>query len=320
MANTTGKLDVDDVANLVTLHRVLHTSWITHQAIFRSIKPDKSPASCRYKGRLLSVLNINKRYEYEPDFLRKIKARIKAGYRVGLTWISNPGWNSGVSGKIISEEKDGKGVFTIYKFLDDRSEVLIYPSTPYLIESPTLLSPEPGIQYVHGNILDSSAELLVCSASTTRVLGAGLSNLFRLTYPEILEPYKTACSEGIFDIGKVFYLEPRGRRICLLATKKDWKETTSSLDYVESGLQALLRTIGDTKSIALPALGCHLGRLKWEEDIKPMMERMLGMLNIPVYIHLDHGALTIPADKPEPQEQPQLEPQTIVEPSGSFEM
>jgi O-acetyl-ADP-ribose deacetylase (regulator of RNase III) len=56
------------------------------------------------------------------------------------------------------------------------------------------------------------------------------------------------------------------------------------------------------KSLALPALGCGLGNLKWQ-DVGPLMCRMLSDLDIPVKIYL-------PAEKRVPDAQ--LAPEVLL--------
>jgi len=70
-------------------------------------------------------------------------------------------------------------------------------------------------------------------------------------------------------------------------TKKHWRNP-SQLIYIEAGLETFVadyERYGIT-SVAFPQLGCGNGELGWEGQVKPVMERYLKDLPIPVYIHL----------------------------------
>ncbi len=81
----------------------------------------------------------------------------------------------------------------------------------------------------------------------------------------------------------------------LFATKRHWRDN-SDLNGIEEGLRWIVANCEaeGIKSIALPALGCGLGKLEWK-DVGPIMCRHLAQLNIPVTIYL-------PREKEIPQE------------------
>lgn len=61
----------------------------------------------------------------------------------------------------------------------------------------------------------------------------------------------------------------------------------SDFAYIELGLlkfRNFYKEKGFT-SIAFPRLGCGLGGLDWEMEVKPVMEELLGDLDIDVYIY-----------------------------------
>lgn len=72
-----------------------------------------------------------------------------------------------------------------------------------------------------------------------------------------------------------------------LCDKKDHWKDNSNYAGIEEGMQWLLKNYKDEgiKSIALPALGCGLGKLKWE-DVGPMMCKYLVQMDIPVSVYL----------------------------------
>lgn len=70
-------------------------------------------------------------------------------------------------------------------------------------------------------------------------------------------------------------------------TKKHWKDK-SELKYIEIGLIKLVELIKkrNIKSIAIPALGCGLGQLKWN-DVRDLMVKYLEPLNdVEIFVYL----------------------------------
>ena len=72
----------------------------------------------------------------------------------------------------------------------------------------------------------------------------------------------------------------------LFATKRHWKEK-SDIVGIEQGLEWILENYKDqgVRSLAVPALGCGLGGLEWQE-VGPLMCRYLSKMDIPVSIYL----------------------------------
>ncbi len=137
-----------------------------------------------------------------------------------------------------------------------------------------------------GSVLDSDAQTIVNTVNTVGVMGKGLALEFKKRYPKMFDRYKLLCRSGELRVGKL-HLYPEGDRLILnFPTKSDFRHP-SKLEYIEKGLQTLVkhyRHMGVT-SIAFPRLGCGLGGLDWENQVRPMMEKHLLALDIPVYVY-----------------------------------
>ena len=138
------------------------------------------------------------------------------------------------------------------------------------------------IEYVSGNIVESSAEALVNTVNTVGIMGKGIALAFKQAYPENYEAYRKACGDGDVEVGRMFVYENRAlvgpKWIINFPTKMHWRNP-SRLEWVERGLQDLRRVIEDRgiRSIALPPLGCGHGGLDWT-DVSALIQRYLGDL------------------------------------------
>ncbi len=142
------------------------------------------------------------------------------------------------------------------------------------------------IQIVKGNILEADVEALVNPVNCVGVMGKGLALQFKSKFPEMFEDYKAACRDSNFPLkpGGIHVFH-RGRKetpryILNLATKSHWK-LPSKLQSVQDGL-FVLREVMNSKgitSVAIPAMGCGLGSLKWPDvlhEIVKVMENLPG--------------------------------------------
>ena len=131
------------------------------------------------------------------------------------------------------------------------------------------------IEIGKGSIFDSGAEALVNPVNCVGVSGAGLALEFKKQFPKNFLQYKVRCDCGTLRPGEiVLYLTVKvGNPIYIInvATKMHWREK-STLEIVERGIKGLVRGAKalELKSIAVPALGCGLGGLRWE-DVEPLL-------------------------------------------------
>lgn len=125
------------------------------------------------------------------------------------------------------------------------------------------------------DILSSTADLILIPVNCIGVMGAGLAKQFAIKHPAGLAYYKRLCADKEIKLGK------HGRwwanrdtltgdivnKFLFFPTKHHYKDK-SDLILIESGLLNLYWTlyrnqIPNTNSVAIPALGCGLGGLKY---------------------------------------------------------
>ncbi|MDR3260084.1 MAG: macro domain-containing protein [Fusobacteriaceae bacterium] len=146
------------------------------------------------------------------------------------------------------------------------------------------------LEYIKGNILESTAQALVNTVNTVGIMGKGIALQFKRAYPNNFKHYAEACKNDGIGIGKLFVSIDRnlisGEKIIInFPTKKDWKKP-SEYEYIELGLNDLIEVIKkySIKSIAIPPLGAGNGGLNWA-TVKKMIEDKLSPLDIKVYIY-----------------------------------
>jgi len=143
-----------------------------------------------------------------------------------------------------------------------------------------------GLKFVNGDIFSSKAQIITNPINCVGVMGAGLALEFKTHYPEMYKDYVKKCEKKEVKIG-VPYL---WNNILNFPTKHHYRNS-SKLKDIELGIQYLVdnyQTLG-IKSIAMPALGCGLGGLKFEK-VKPIFEQYfsnLQDLEVEIYLPID---------------------------------
>ena len=141
------------------------------------------------------------------------------------------------------------------------------------------------LTYHRTSILTSQSQTVVNTVNTVGVMGKGLASAFKARYLDMFTAYRELCKEKRFEIGQLWLWKGPDQWVLNFPTKKHWR-SPSKLSYIEAGLKKFVAQYDHRgiREIAFPRLGCGNGGLDWD-DVRPLMERYLSPLPIPVYIH-----------------------------------
>lgn len=158
------------------------------------------------------------------------------------------------------------------------------------------------LTYVRTSLFDSPAQTLVNTVNIVGVMGKGIALEFKERYPDMFKAYKKLCDSHSLDVGKLHLWRASDHWILNFPTKTTWRQP-SKIEYIEAGLEAFLRSYKQMgiASISFPPLGCGNGNLNWR-DVKPLMERYLSKIEIPVYVHDYQVPQTFVAEHNRPEE------------------
>ena len=161
------------------------------------------------------------------------------------------------------------------------------------------------LRVAEGDMFFSRMQTLTVSVNTVGIMGAGLASRAKYQFPDVYVYYQDLCRNRRLRMGKPDIYkreasfeheladEPSGLSITdiekwflLFPTKRHWRNN-SDIKGIEEGLQWLVNNYKKegVKSLAIPSLGCGLGRLKWQ-DIGPLMFKYLSTMDIDISIYL----------------------------------
>lgn len=161
------------------------------------------------------------------------------------------------------------------------------------------------VSLVEGDMFFSRMQTLTISVNCVGVMGKGLASTAKYRFPDMYVHYEDLCKKKILQMGKP-KLHKRESSIfnqlaeettslpyengetwfLLFPTKQHWKNN-ADIQGIEEGLKWIRDNYKQQgiKSLAMPALGCGLGNLQWQ-DVGPLMCKFLKELNIQVCIYL----------------------------------
>ena len=138
------------------------------------------------------------------------------------------------------------------------------------------------MRYLTGDIWDVRDELdgwVVIPTNTTirrdglAVMGAGLAKEAATRYPQL----PSDMAKHIRRFKDALYVD---RPIICLPTKRNWRGT-AQMEWIEKGcfelaeLARILSSVQHDQPILVPQLGCGLGGLNWERQVRPMVDAIL---------------------------------------------
>lgn len=130
------------------------------------------------------------------------------------------------------------------------------------------------------NIFNIDAKYLVNPVNCVGVMGKGLALEFKKKYPKMFYTYKLYCNNRKINPGHITFIADGDHVIVLFPTKRHWRDRSKKED-IDNGLKDLSEQIdiilatGNNFTIAIPRIGCGLGGLNWECQVKPLINERL---------------------------------------------
>lgn len=140
--------------------------------------------------------------------------------------------------------------------------------------------------YVSGDLFNSPAQVLVNTVNTVGVMGKGVALQFKKLYPDMFQQYRNLCERGELSVGKLWLFRSPNKWILNFPTKIHWRNP-SRPEFIEAGLRTFRANYDrmGIHSIAFPPLGCGNGRLDFETQVQPLMEKYLRNLPIEIFVY-----------------------------------
>lgn len=135
------------------------------------------------------------------------------------------------------------------------------------------------ISYLTGDLFEAPDDVLVNPVNCLGSMGSGLAKRFKEIYPDNFTLYQEVCERKALRPGVLHIVTTEfigfPKWIINFPTKRDWRDP-SRLEDIADGLILLNSWASQTevRSVALPRLGCGLGRLEWW-DVRRLIETHL---------------------------------------------
>lgn len=147
------------------------------------------------------------------------------------------------------------------------------------------------IEFVAGDLLQATEDYIAQGVAEGNQEGLGTGLAFKISqkWPKVQQQFKRHARSGRFTGGTIWSCDPGPSRpgVIYLATQPDMYHAT--LPYLRRSLKALDKwaTKKSIASVALPKIGAGLGKLSWEEEVKPLLKTLLGPSSVRYVIYED---------------------------------
>lgn len=138
------------------------------------------------------------------------------------------------------------------------------------------------------DLFSLGADVLVCPVNCLGVAGAGLARAFRLRWPAWGEAYLQAYKDKKIHPGEIWmWREPQSKTIVASLPTKEHYLDNSPVELIERSLKRFAEILRASRprKIAVPALGCGLGKLSFDV-VRPVIEEHLKDLSHDIYVCL----------------------------------
>jgi O-acetyl-ADP-ribose deacetylase (regulator of RNase III) len=147
------------------------------------------------------------------------------------------------------------------------------------------------IKFVSGDILRTKSVYIAQGVATESQegLGTGLALKVSTKWPDAQKHFKQFTRSQKFQGGDIFVVRPTKSRpgIIYIGTQPDMYHASPS--YLNRGLRKLARHCDkhDIESVSLPKIGAGLGKLDWEEEVKPLLMKHLAEQKTSFFVYED---------------------------------
>jgi hypothetical protein len=114
-------------------------------------------------------------------------------------------------------------------------------------------------------------------------MGAGLALQFKSRFPKMYSHYLWLCANDNMHPGVPVMCDS----VLCFPTKDHWK-SNAQIAYVRQGLRLIPEVVPEGSSIALPKLGCGLGRLEWP-TVRALISDAADMWDKHIEVVFVHG-------------------------------
>lgn len=129
------------------------------------------------------------------------------------------------------------------------------------------------------NIFDSECRILVNPVNTRGISGAGLAKEFASKYPDAQKHFKSWCNREKRKGGDFtrFTSFSHPDKLIMFACTKESPLDPSRMEWIDrfiNSVQWEFYAGSYYNSVAIPALGCGLGKLKWDKVMQIIVTRL----------------------------------------------
>lgn len=153
------------------------------------------------------------------------------------------------------------------------------------------------IHYVSGDLVASATlfDAIAHGCNAQGVMGSGIAKQIRDKFPQVYEAYKRAHSKHGLNPGECVRVKGNSPTLSLqvmnLITQQHYGRSGryASPEAIRKSLNTALSSLAfdfrpKVPTIGLPLIGCGLGGLDWEQEVRPIYEDLSEAHDVDMYV------------------------------------
>ena len=154
------------------------------------------------------------------------------------------------------------------------------------------------VKTVEGNLFESEAQTITNAINCVGVMGGGIAGEFAQRFPAMVAEYGKLCHERKVKMGQPYLWKNEDGKDVLNFPTMYYPGMKASLPMIDRGLAYLAGNYEGwgIESVAMPALGCGIGRLRFSQ-VETAVKVHFADLSLPVELYAPHAP---PAPKVKP--------------------
>lgn len=139
------------------------------------------------------------------------------------------------------------------------------------------------MKIVKGDLFDFPVVAHGCNAKG--VMGAGIARVFAQKFPNMLYTYEMLCGQELLAGGDVHAWKEDGVIGFNIITQTN-PGADANAGFIYDGLSNAIdiARYSMVDQIAIPLIGCGIGGLEWEKDLKPIVEALDGTCGVELIV------------------------------------
>lgn len=139
---------------------------------------------------------------------------------------------------------------------------------------------------IQGDLFNADTDAIAQGCNCRGRMGAGIAAVFRKREPEMFKAYEDLCNQRLFSAGSVMsWRETNGNRTIFNLGTQLAPGASADRRFISIAFKHMADVMWKMRleSVGLPLIGCGIGGLSWQADVRPLVQNLAERVNVQAY-------------------------------------